>query len=217
MKHQLLFILLLGVIPSLVHAQGGGKAYDVKMSKLLVYLKGGDTVETEWENRARGFDFLAKTKGSDWHPYYYAAYCLINSSFKISDGARIDSMTDEAEKKLAKADSLQGNASEITTLYALSTIAKLNVNMMERGMTYSRKIMQLLGKAQAQDSTNPRIFYLRTLMLSGMPKAMGGGKDVAKEEIAIALDKFAKFKSEDAFAPSWGKAEADNLFIKLYN
>jgi hypothetical protein len=217
MKQQFFVLLLVaGMLPSLVHAQSS-KAYEGKMSNLLVYLKGGDTVETEWENRARGFDFLARTKGSDWHPYYYAAYCQINSSFKLTDGARIDSMTDEAEKNLAKADSLKGNASEITTLYALSTIAKLNVNMMERGMTYSRRIMQLLGKAQVQDSTNPRVFYLRTLMLSGMPKAMGGGKDAAKDEITIAQDKFTKFKTEDAFAPAWGKAESDNLFIKLYN
>src|SRR5574337_767054 len=153
---------------------------------------------------------IGNAEKKEWLPPYYMAYCLVLQSYS-QETSKIDDYCDNAAKLLDRADSLSPNNSEIYVLRSMCASARIRVNPMTRGAKYGRESGEWLGKAEAADSTNPRIYLVRGTGLFYTPPAFGGGKDKAKPVLQESLDKYATFVPTSTIHPHWGKQRAQQM------
>ena len=161
---------------------------------------------------ANTFERISSAEKKEWLPLYYAAYCYVNMTYNVK-GATIDTYCDKAETFINKADSINPNNSEIYTLKAQITSARISVNPMIRGQKYGPQAGTLRAKAKELDATNPRPYYLDGTAAFYTPPAFGGGKDKAKAAFEKAKSLFETFKPASSIAPNWGKGATD-YFLK---
>jgi len=154
---------------------------------------------------ANNFERIAMAEKTQWLPYYYAAYALVNYGFMSTDKSKTDQFADRAELLAMKADSLSRNNSEISCLKSMIASVRLMVNPMERFMEYGPISGAELEKAIAQDPSNPRPYLLKGQSLKYTPEQFGGGCKKASEQLNIAKEKFENFKPASDLAPDWGK------------
>jgi hypothetical protein len=184
-----------------------------------------DTVNTAdtWKDMSNAFERIGDAEKTQWMPYYYAAYCLIQSGYSslpndgsFGDNSQVtDPIADKAEVLLNKAEALSKENAEIYIVRKMVHAIRMMGNPMARYMTESPKATAALEKAKALNPDIPRIYILEGQDKYYTPEQFGGSKEEAKLLFDKALSLFDKFKPESKIAPNWGKP-ATRYFLSLY-
>ena len=157
------------------------------------------------------FERIANAEQTQWLPYYYAAYCLVNEAFMTQDKTKVDPISDKAALLAEKAVALKGEDSELSCLLSLIAVSRIAVDPMTRGAKFGTESAELLEKAKTQNPENPRVYLLQGQNLMFTPEAFGGSKSKGKELLNVALQKFTAFKPENDIAPRWGEVYTKEL------
>lgn len=154
------------------------------------------------------FERIGDAEKTQWLPYYYAALIKAQMSFgKMGDP---DKLADEAAVLIDKAKAIESNC-ETLVLEAMIATAKMVVNPQARYMEYGPKSTELLEKAKAADTTNPRPYVFQAQTLRNTPEAFGGGCANAKPVAQKALQLFETFKPAIPLNPNWGKDQVEKI------
>lgn len=209
MKHVLSILLICSATVAM--AQPGDRFTQAMKRNLAAF----DTAFNKTEslvNLSNSFERIAMAEKNQWLPYYYAAFCQVNYAFMEQDKSKTDAIADKADQLIRVADSLMPNHSEISCIRSMIASARLMVNPMQRYMQYGQESEQHLRNAMAQDSTNPRPYYLKGQALKYTPEQFGGGCKAAKEFLQTAMDKYAGFVPASELHPGWGKPQVERLY-----
>ena len=122
-----------------------------------------------------------------------------------------DAYAAKAEQLLTKADGMQPNNSEISTIKAMIATLRMLVNPQQRWQQYGAVIQQELDNAKKQDPTNPRPYYLQGQNLRNTPEQFGGGCSTAKPVLEEAIKKYEAFKPASSISPNWGKSQVEKV------
>ena len=185
--------------------------YEAAMKKNIAQIDSVGSSADLFANLSNNFERIGTSEKKEWLPYYYAAYCKINSAFMQKDASGNDPLADAAEKLLNKADSLMPNNSEISCLKSMIATIRMLVNAQQRYMQYGGLAEKEMQAAIKQDPTNPRPHMLKGQNLKGTPEQFGGGCKTAKEHFQMAVDKYNVFKPASDIAPNWGKSYTEGL------
>lgn len=169
----------------------------------------------ELAESANRFERIATAEKSRWMPYYYASYSLVSMSYDESDGGQRDLILDRAQDLLDQALDLEPKESELHVLQAFLYPSRIIIDPMGRGMIYMEKIFASLGTAKALNPENPRSYFLEGINKLNLPPSFGGGADVAKPILEVALVKFEAFTNEDPLWPGWGEETTRTELEKL--
>ena len=206
---KITFTLVAILLVALSFAQNA--KYEAAMKKNIAQIDSARSNADLFMSLANNFERIGTSEKKEWLPYYYAAYCKINSAFMQKDGNGNDPLADAAEKLVNKADSLMPNNSEISCLKSMVATLRMLVNPQQRFMQYGTIGEKALQAAIKQDPTNPRPHMLKGQNLKGTPEQFGGGCKTAKTHLQMAVDKFAAFKPASDIAPNWGKNYTEGL------
>jgi hypothetical protein len=160
---------------------------------------------------ANKFERIGTAEKTQWLPYYYAALCQVNYSYREQDKTKVDAIADKATELIDKADALQPNNSEISCVKSMIASSHMMVNPMQRFQEYGPESASHLDAAIQQDPTNPRPEYLKGQGLKYTPEQFGGGCATAKPLLQSSLDKFNKFIPASDIHPTWGKQRVEML------
>ncbi|MEO6538326.1 MAG: hypothetical protein ABIT07_03535 [Ferruginibacter sp.] len=163
---------------------------------------------------SNNFERIATAEKNQWLPYYYAAFCQVNSGLTNPDKSKSDAIADKATAMLNKADSLQPNNSEISCIKSMIASCHMLVNPMQRYMEYGPESRTHLENAMQQDPSNPRPYFLSGQTLKYTPEQFGGGCRTAVPLLQTALDKYAAFKPVTELAPNWGIQRVKQLLLE---
>ena len=157
------------------------------------------------------FERIADAEKTQWLPYYYASLSQVLYAFMKNDMPNNDGFAGKAETLLTKAEGLQPNNSEISCIKSMIATLRMLVNPQVRWQQYGATIQQELDNAKKQDPNNPRPYYLQGQNIRNTPEQFGGGCNNAKPLLEEAVKKYEAFKPESNIAPSWGKAQAQQV------
>ena len=160
---------------------------------------------------ANNFERIAMAEKNQWLPYYYAAFCQVNSGLLEQDKSKADAIADKATALLNKADSLQQNNSEISCIKSMIATCHMLVNPMQRYMEYGQEGSTQLENAMKQDPSNPRPYFLKGQNLKYTPEQFGGGCTTAKPVLKKGVEKYEAFKPVNGIYPNWGKERTAQL------
>jgi hypothetical protein len=160
---------------------------------------------------ANNFERIAAAEKTQWLPYYYAALCQVNYTYMEQDKTKVDAIADKATELIDKAEALQPNNSEISTIKSMIASSHMMVNPMQRYMEYGPEAQSHIDAAMQQDPTNPRPEYLKGQGLKYTPEQFGGGCATAKPVLQSSLTKFNAFKPASELHPNWGKQRVELL------
>lgn len=169
---------------------------------------------SELQAAVNAFERIGSTEKTKWEPYYYAAFGYIMMANQEQDGGKKDAYLDQAAAAVKKADVIQPNDSEIISLEGFVHMIRVTVDPASRGQQYSGLAMQTFGKAISLNRENPRALALMAQMQFGTAQFLGSSTTEACATNDAALQKFAIFKSDNSFAPQWGKGMAENTKAK---
>ncbi len=204
-KSVLSFLVLFSAIS--LFAQKG--AYEQAMGSALAQFGQAKTTE-ELHATANNFERIAATSEGEMYPNYYAALVLLNSSFQIETAAEKDKAIDRAMEHIKQADAISPNNDEVEVLNGYGLMARLVVDPVSRGQSYSPRIMQSFGKAMAMNPNNPRAAAMMARQELGTAQFFGSdtSKACGLAQKSIAL--FDKEKTK-GFEPSWGRDLAEGV------
>jgi hypothetical protein len=160
---------------------------------------------------ANSFERIGTSEKNQWLPFYYAALCRVNYSYKQPDASGNDVIAEYATRLINKADSLMPNNSEISCVKSMIAGIQLMVNPMQRWGQYGAASQKAMAMAMQQDSTNPRPYMLKGQNLKFTPANFGGGCKTAAAPLTTAMEKFATFKPASDIAPNWGKMYTETM------
>ncbi len=160
---------------------------------------------------ANKFERIAIAEKNQWLAYYYAAFCQVNYTYMEKDKSKVDAIADKATELIDKADALQPNNSEISTIKSMIASSHMMVNPMQRYMEYGPEAQSFIDAAMQQDPTNPRPEYLKGQGLKYTPEQFGGGCAMAKPVLQSSLAKYNTFKAASDIHPTWGKQRVEML------
>lgn len=132
--------------------------YETTLAQYIQKLDEAKTPE-DYRSVAAYFERTGLLQKTDWLPYYYAAYALLNSAL-IDEKQDKDDIASKVNDLLTTADNLSPNNSEIYCLKSLSATVQLLVNPMLRWPTYGTEAASALEKAKQLDPSNPRPYFL---------------------------------------------------------
>ena len=161
------------------------------------------------------FERIAMTETTRWEPLYYAAFTQINMSFSEKEDGQKDAMLDLAEKNIEKGLAVNGDKSELYALLGFLYQARIQVSPM-RGMTYSQKAAEVLGKSIEANPLNPRPHFLLAQNIFHTPKMFGGGSKNALPKALEAKALFEKEIGKEGIGPKWG-SKSNLRVIKACN
>jgi len=157
------------------------------------------------------FERIGDAEKTQWLPYYYASLGQVLYAFMKNDMSNNDALAVKAEQVLNKADAMQPNNSEISTIKAMIATLRMLVNPQQRWQQYGAVIQSELDNAKRQDPTNPRPYYLQGQNLRNTPEQFGGGCITAKPLLEEAIKKYEAFKPASSIAPNWGKSQVEKV------
>lgn len=199
------------VLVSLFCVGFSNEAYQKAMSLSIEKLFQSKSIP-EYVEVANQFERISKIEKTEWQPLYYASFAYIMISYQEPDNSKKDQYLDQAQKYLDQAMAIESNESELYMLQGFLYPSRINIDPMNRGMTYIAEMNKALDKSLALNSDNPRVYYLRATMTLHMPEAYGGGAAKAFPMYEIAVEKFKIFKPKTAVSPNWGKEVCDAEF-----
>jgi hypothetical protein len=167
-------------------------------------LKKLDTAQafTTWQKSAAELEELAKAHPEEWLLQYYSGWAYTQSSFQAPKG-EADPTTEKAEPYVRKALALQPENTETLTLMAYWLSSRINASP-TRGVKLGSDSKEYADKAIDADSTNPRAYLMKALVIYHTPAVFGGGKKKAEPLVTTAGERFAAFKPATALDPHWG-------------
>lgn len=205
------FILVLLLLSGITFAN---EAYQNAMKQAIDKLFHSQTIH-EYVDVANQFERISTMEKKEWLPLYYVSFSYIMISFKETDNTRRDQYLDQAQKYLDQAMNIEPNESELFMLQGFLYPSRINIDPINRGMTYMGKMNAALDKALELNSDNPRVYYLRATMTANMPEAFGGGAAKALPLYQKAAEKFELFKPKSEIHPNWGKELNTNDLQKI--
>lgn len=164
----------------------------------------------EVQNAVNGFERVADAEKTEWLPQYYAGYANIMLGMRQQDNAKKDEYYDRALSYIDKADEISKDNSEIYVLKSWATGMKISVDPMNRGRELGPVSGMLIQKAVELNPENPRAHFLRGQSALYTPEQFGGGKEIAKEHLQMAVEKFKTFKPSSPAMPAWGEKQAQD-------
>lgn len=167
----------------------------------------------EYVEVANQFERISRIEKTEWLPLYYLSYAYIMISYQETDNVKKDAYLDQAQQYLEKAMVIEPNESELHMLQGFLYPSRINIDPMNRGMSYMGKMNESLDKAIELNPDNPRVYFLRATMTFHMPEAYGGGASKALPLFKLADEKFRIFKPKNILSPNWGK-EINELELK---
>ncbi|GMQ30181.1 hypothetical protein [Algoriphagus confluentis] len=186
-------------------------SYENAMKEQIQAMQQIRTLE-ESQAVSNAFLRIAEVKNEEWLPFYYAAYVQTNAAFRFE--VNKDQYLDQAMELAKKAGGLSPNNSEITALEGFILMGKVSVDPANRGQSLSPQVMQLYGKAIAQNRENPRATTLMAQMELGMAQFFGSGPEKACGLARVGLELFEKEASkidDNYLMPTWGKTQAEQV------
>jgi hypothetical protein len=72
-----------------------------------------------------------------------------------------------------------------------------------------------LETAKELNPDNPRIYFLEGVNLLNLPPSFGGGAEVARPVLELAIEKYETFQTDDPIWPDWGEEETRIELEKL--
>ena len=206
---KLFFIASISLLSLSLFAQS--EKYMGAMQAKLVNIDKQNSAE-DWKDMANAFERIGDAEKTQWLPYYYASYCLIQAGYgsttpgDMGDNTQLlDPIADKAETLLNKADALSKDNAEISIVRKMVHGLRMMGNPMSRYMSEMPKAEAALGKAKALNADNPRIYILEAQDKYFTPEQFGGSKEEAKVLFEKALKLFDTFKPASEIAPNWGK------------
>lgn len=206
---KIIITLLMSALCIISFAQS--EKYMGAMQKNLAAIEPAFANPPEMLALSNSFERIAAAEKNQWMPYYYAALLQVNYAFMQKDPSGNDALAARATMLLNKADSLQPNNSEVSTVRSMVATVQMLVNPMQRYMEYSGAIEINLQKAMEQDAGNPRPIYVKAENLKNTPANFGGGCAVALPLLKKALEKYNSFKPQNALTPTWGQPRVEQL------
>lgn len=164
---------------------------------------------------ANNFERIANAAKDQWQPFYYAGFCYSVMAFQTKDKTQVDAIADKADSFLNKADALKPGNSEISTIRAMINNTRILVDPRSRWQELNSVSEGWITKAQQQDPSNPRPWYIQARTKLYTPAMLGGGPDAALPVLEEALTRFSKFQPANSIAPNWGYADAQKLLAQL--
>ncbi len=176
----------------------------------LKFLNSAET-EAQFIEAADYFLKIAGTDSSNWLPYYYAGLCFNMASGSDPKSKAKDQLIDRAEKELEKAVKLNPGNPELTILQAFIWQARIQIDPIVRGMSYSSKANTLLDEALKADPGNPRAIMLKAFNIYYTPELLKGGASNALPVFIEAKKMFASYVPDSEIYPQWGEKETVNM------
>lgn len=210
MKTIVLTLLTLSVFHSLSFAQSD--KYQKAMARNVAIFDTAQSAAT-MQTLLGAFDRIAAVEKTQWLPYYYAGMNAVNLANREPDKSRIDGWADQAEIFAHRADSLSPSNSEVSCLLAMIQFARINVDFMGRGPTYSARGAELLQQALKQNPANPRAMLVLAQLRWSAPAGFGGDKAMACQLASKALTIY-NTTPMDGIAPHWGHKNAQKMADK---
>lgn len=171
------------------------------LQHILTKLDASKSFDT-WKSEIDSLEVLTKAHPNEFLLQYYTGWACTQSSFQAPKG-QADPLTERAEPYVKKALDMQPKNTEALTLMSYWLSARINASP-TRGASLGSDSKDYADKAIAIDSTNPRAYLLKALVVYHTPGIFGGGKKKAEPLIAEAGQRFKNFKPENSLAPHWG-------------
>jgi len=206
------FILLLVMISFNSFAQANNDKFQTGVKKGLDMLKTAES-PADFLKTSNYFDRIAQVETKEWLPPYYAAYANLIAGLTSKDKSLQDQYYDKALLQINQADALSAENSEIYALKGYIQYMKMSIDPQAR-LSFMSASKTSLGKAQALNPENPRIYLINGQNTFYTPETFGGGKVKAKPILENAVAKFAIFKPASTIAPVWGAERAKTLLAQ---
>ncbi len=156
---------------------------------------------------ATSFGEIAEGYPELWMPPYYAAYCLVTSTFESSDYTSKTEALKQAGIYVQQVKKLNPEESETEALRAYHALGMMAADPESNGPLYLEEFTYSIERAKKLNPENPRPYYMDGLLKANLPEFMGGGTAVAKLEHQTAAQKFEAFQNDDPFWPRWGASQ----------
>ena len=207
-------LILLTLILVSLSAMPQDKKYQKAMLKAI---KKMDQVSdpAALKESASAFEALGENNPTEWIPYYYASFALINASFEESDEDSKDQLLERAQKSIGYSMKLAPKESELHVLQAYYYTGVINVDPNIRGAEYYEDALFSLEKAAELNPDNPRGAFLQAMMTLNMPEFLGGGPEAAKPLFLEAEKLFSEFENDNPLWPSWGAEDVQAVLERL--
>lgn len=214
MKNLAIFAIALCLFSTSLQAQS--EKYQMAMGKALGQMASAKGVEGLKSN-ANAFSRIASAETTEWLPQYYAALNHLYAGYTLMESNMTEAQTlaTTALSEIQAGQKIAPNESELVALEAFAYQLQLLENPMTKGAELSPKIFATLGKAEALNPANPRVYYLRGNFTLNMPEFYGGGAAKASPDLQKAVAAYAAFKPASPLHPTWGGEEAGELAEKV--
>lgn len=159
-----------------------------------------------------GFMRIAAANETEWLPLYYMALTQTEAAFRFD--VNKDQYFDQALEITKQAAKISPTNSEITALHGYILMGKISLDPGSRGQSLSPQVMELFGKAIAQDRSNPRAVNLISQMELGMSRFFGSGPEKACGMARMSMELYQKEEEkiyETYILPTWGKDQMVEL------
>ena len=204
-------IVILAFISSMTFANDD--KYTEQMSKNIDAVYKAQTNE-QFQQAINAFERIGNAEKTKWEPFYYASFGYLMQATREQDGEKKDQLLDLAAASLDKAKAVKESESEIVALEGFIHMIRLTVDPATRGPQYSGMAMQSFGKALGLNPENPRALLFMAQMEYGTAEFFKSPPTEACATLAKSLEKFAAFKTDNPFAPQWGKRVAEEMAQK---
>lgn len=188
--------------------------FQMALGKTLGQFGAAKTAD-DYKNTANAFARIANAEPNEWLPKYYAAQCRVLAGYQLgqTNMAEAQELAKTALTEIQAAQKIVPMETELMVLEAFTYQLQLIENPMANGQKYSPMIFETLGKAEALNPNNPRIYAIRGQFTANMPEFYGGGIAKATPDIKKAAELYETFKPASSLHPNWGK-ERNESFLK---
>jgi hypothetical protein len=213
MKTKLMISALVLLWASICTANADDNKYAEAMAKNIQTVYTSKSL-VDLQGAVNTLERIAATEKTKWEPYYYAAFGYIMMANLEQQGDKKDAYLDKANAIINNAKAVDDKNSEIIALEGFVHMIRVTVDPATRGQQYSGLAMQTFGKALNLNPENPRALALLAQMQFGTAQFLGSSTADACSVNESAIQKFTTFKSDNPFAPQWGKEIAELLKSK---
>ncbi len=208
MKTLITSLIVLFFSISICHAQNS--AYEKAMNKAMAEMESAQTPEAMLA-ASNTFERIAQKATDEYLPSYYAALNLLNYNWTLKDPASRDEIIDRALALVKKAEEINPGNDEVEVLNGYGLMAKMTVDPMNRGQSYSPIIMQSFGKALAINPENPRAMIMMAQMELGTAQFMGTEPVRACDLAQKGKEVLETTPDTEGFEPKWGMHSANEI------
>ena len=198
------------IFATLVSAIAQNSGYEKAMKKALTEMEAAQSPDAMLAS-ANTFERIGQKAKDEYLPSYYAALNLLNHNWTLQDPAARDAEIDRAMEHIKKAEELAPGNDEVEVLNGYALMAKMTVDPMNRGQSYSPRIMQSFGKAMAMNPQNPRAKIMMAQMELGTAQYMGTDTKKPCELARQGAELLKNEKPSDELQPKWGMESAEEI------